>query len=65
MGQTITSATDMISYAGELRRAARREPQPEVAQKLSESAHQLEKTGIAQVAKDTAPHIGRLLNTLV
>ena len=65
MGQTITAATDMISYAGELRRAARRESQPEVAQKLSQTAVQLEKTGIAKVAENTAPYIGRLLDTLV
>ncbi len=65
MGQTISSAADMISYAGELRRAARREPQPEVAQKLVQSAARLEKNGIAEVAKSTAPHLGRLLDSLV
>lgn len=65
MGQAITSPTDMISYAGELRRAARREPEPEVAQKLTESAARLEKSGIAEVAKSTAPHLGKLLDTLV
>jgi hypothetical protein len=65
MGQTITSATDMISYAGELRRAARRLPEQDVAQKIQSSAVQLEKTAIQQVAKSAAPQIGALLDTLV
>lgn len=64
MGQTITSVVDMVSYAGELRRAARREPTPEVAQKISQSAAQLEKTAIDRVGKAAAPHIGALLDTL-
>ncbi len=65
MGQTISSATDMISYAGELRRAARREAAPELAQKIALSARQLEKTAIQQVAPDAGPRLGRLLDTLV
>jgi hypothetical protein len=63
MGQTITSATDMISYAGELRRAARRLPEPELAQKIQSSAVQLETTAIRQVAKSAAAQIGALLDT--
>ena len=63
MGQTITSATDMISYAGELRRAARRMPEQELALKVQTSAVQLEKTAIQQVAKSVAPQIGALLDT--
>lgn len=65
MGQTISSATDMISYAGELRRAARREPAPELAQKIEQSARHLEKTAIHEVAKDAGPRLGKLLDTLV
>ena len=65
MGQTITSATDMVSYAGELRRAAKREPAPEVAQKIQQSASQLERTAINQVAQGAGPRIGALLDTLV
>ena len=62
MGQAITSATDMISYAGELRRAAKAMPQPE-AQKVQQSAAQIEKTAIQQVAPAAAQGIGRLLDT--
>jgi hypothetical protein len=65
MGQTISSATDMISYAGELRRAARRESAPDVAQKIEQSASHLEKSAIHQVAKDAGPRLGKLLDTLV
>jgi hypothetical protein len=65
MGQTITSVTDMISYAGELRRVAKRAPAPELAQKIQQSANQLEKTAINQVAKAAAPRIGALLDKLV
>jgi len=65
MGQAISSATDMISYAGDLRRAARREPAPERAPKIEQSATHLEKTAINQVAKDAGPRLGKLLDTLV
>jgi len=65
MGQTISSATDMISYAGELRRAAKRESAPGMAQKIEQSASHLEKTAISQVAKDAGPRLGKLLDTLV
>jgi hypothetical protein len=65
MGQTITSAADMISYAGELRRVARRAPAPELAQKMQQSADQLEKTAINQVAKAAGPRLGALLDKMV
>jgi len=64
MGQTITSATDMVSYAGDLRRAAKQAPTPDVAQKIQSSAHQLEKAALTRVGM-TAPGIGTLLDTLV
>ncbi len=38
MGQAITSITDMVSYSGELRRAAKHQPVAEVAQKIQRSA---------------------------
>ncbi len=63
MGQAITSATDMISYAGELRRAAKAMPQAELAQKVQQSATQIEKAAIQQVAPAAAQGIGRLLDT--
>jgi hypothetical protein len=65
MGQTITSAADMISYAGELRRTAKRAPAPELAQKMQQSANQLEKTAINQVTKAAGPRLGALLDKLV
>jgi hypothetical protein len=65
MGQTISSATDMISYAGELRRAAKRAPVPELAEKIQQSATHLEKNAIHQVAKQAGPRLGKLLDTLV
>jgi hypothetical protein len=64
MGQTITSVTDMVSYAGDLRRAAKVAPTPEVAQKIQTSAAQLEKTALNRVGLH-AQGIGRLLDTLV
>jgi hypothetical protein len=64
MGQTITSVTDMVSYAGDLRRAAKQAPSPEVAQKIQATARQLEKTALTRVGL-TAPGIGKLLDTLV
>ncbi len=65
MGQTITSAADMISYAGELRRVARRAPAPELAQKMQQTASQLEKTAINQVARAAGPRLGALLDKMV
>jgi hypothetical protein len=64
MGQTITSVTDMVSYAGDLRRAAKQAPTPEESAKLQQSAAELEKKGLAQVGQ-TGPGIGRLLDMLV
>ncbi|HTC84441.1 MAG TPA: hypothetical protein VK683_08795 [Rhizomicrobium sp.] len=64
MGQTITSVTDMVSYAGDLRRAAKQAPTPEVAQKIQATAQHLEKTALTRVGL-TAPGIGKLLDTLV
>lgn len=64
MGQTITSVTDMVSYAGDLRRAARQAPTPDVAQKIQTSAQQLEKSALTRVGL-TAPGIGKLLDKLV
>jgi len=64
MGQTITSVTDMVSYAGDLRRAAKQAPTPEMAQKIHTTAQQLEKTALTRVGL-TGPGIGKLLDTLV
>jgi hypothetical protein len=64
MGQTITSVVDMVSYAGDLRRAAKVAPTPETAQKIQTSATQLEKTALNRVGLN-AQGIGRLLDTLV
>jgi len=64
MGQTISSVVDMVSYAGDLRRAAKQAPTPEVAQKIQTSASQLEKTALTRVGL-TGPGIGQLLDKLV
>ena len=64
MGQTITSVTDMVSYAGDLRRAAKQAPTPETAQKIQTSANQLEKTALTRLGL-TAQGVGKLLDTLV
>ena len=64
MGQTISSVTDMVSYAGDLRRAAKQAPTPEAAQKIQTSANQLEKTALTRLGL-TAPGVGKLLDTLV
>lgn len=64
MGQTITSATDMVSYAGELRRAAKQAPTPEVQAKIQQSAAALEQKGLAQIGR-AGTGIGRLLDTFV
>ena len=64
MGQTISSVTDMMSYAGDLRRAAKQAPTPDVAQKIQSSAQQLEKTALTRVGM-TGPGIGQLLDKLV
>ena len=62
MGQAIQSTTDMLSYSGELRRAAKQAAQPDVAEKIQRSASELEKTALAKFSQ-TAPGIGKLLDT--
>ena len=64
MGKTITSVPDMVSYAGELRRAAQQAPTPEISAKLQQSAVALEQKGLSQLSQ-LGPGIGRLLDTLV
>lgn len=64
MGQTITSVVDMVSYAGDLRRAAKLAPTPEVGLKIQQSASQLETQALVKVGKAT-PRIGALLDTFV
>lgn len=62
MGQSITSVVDMVSMAGELRRAAKLAPQPELAEKIQRSASELEKVALARVGQ-AGPGIGALLDT--
>ena len=64
MGQTIRSVVDMVSYAGDLRRAARQAPTPEAADKIQRSASDLEKTALTKVGL-AGPGIGKLLDALV
>lgn len=64
MGQTITSVIDMVSYAGDLRRAAKQEPSPETAEKIQRSASELEKSAFTRIGQAGAG-IGLLLDTLV
>ena len=63
MGQTINSVPDMVSYAGDLRRAAKHEPSHEVAEKIRRSADHLEKTAVARVS-DAGHDLGKLLDIL-
>jgi hypothetical protein len=64
MGQTINSVTDMISYAGDLRRTAGKTADPETAAKIQRSANELEKTAIARM-NEAGSGIGLLLDTFV
>jgi hypothetical protein len=64
MGRTITSVTDMVSYAGDLRRAAKQAPTVETSNKIQQSAAALEQKALAQVGQ-AGPAIGTLLDTLV
>jgi hypothetical protein len=64
MGQSISSVTDMVSYAGALRRAVKQAPTPETAQKIQHTAAQLEKTALTRVGQ-AGPGIGALLVKLV
>jgi len=63
MGQTIHCVTDMVSYAGDLRRAAKNAGQPEVAEKMQRSAKALENAALNRVS-DAGPGLGRLLDML-
>jgi len=64
MGQSITSVVDMVSYAGDLRRAAKQAPTPEAADKIQRSASDLEKRAFTKVGL-AGSGIGKLLDTLV
>jgi hypothetical protein len=63
MGQTIHCITDMVSYAGDLRRAAKTAPQTELAEKMQRSAKALESAALDRVS-NVGPHLGRLLDTM-
>ena len=63
MGQTIDTVTHMMSYAGDLRRAAKQAQDNEQAAKLQKVAASLE-TQALQKSGITSPHIGKLLDTL-
>ena len=63
MGQTIHSVNDMVTYAGDLRRAAKGAQQPEIAEKMQRSAKALESAALERVS-DAGPGLGRLLDTL-
>jgi hypothetical protein len=52
----------MISFAGDLRREAKRAAEPELASKLQVAAKTLENTALAK-AGITNPVIGKLLDT--
>jgi hypothetical protein len=62
MGSTIGSVSQMISFAGDLRREAKRAAEPELASKLQVAAKTLENTALAK-AGITNPVIGKLLDT--
>jgi hypothetical protein len=64
MGSVISSPIDMISYAGDLRRAAPKAATPEDSQKIRQVAAELEKSGLAKAGL-TGPGIGKLLDRLV
>jgi hypothetical protein len=61
MGQTIQAPADMVSYAGDLRRAAKQASAPELAEKIQRSAAALEKTALAKI---NAPGLGALLDII-
>ena len=52
----------MVSYAGDLRHAAKQTTQPELAEKIQRAAVELEKSGLAKVGQ-AGPGIGALLDT--
>lgn len=62
MGQSLSSINDMVSYAGDLRRAARQEAALEDAPKIRRAAAEMEQAAFARLSlKGEA--IGRLLDT--
>jgi hypothetical protein len=63
MGQAISSTTDMLSYSGDLRRAAKQASAPDLQQKIQQSANTLEKTALTK-AGIAGPGIGALLDLL-
>jgi len=63
MGQTISSPVDMMSYAGDLRRAAKQAQAPEVAEKIQRSAADLEKTALNRLGHLTFG-VGKMLDIL-
>lgn len=63
MGQSIRSVTDMVSYAGDLRRSARQAEQPEQAWKIQQAADHLEKSAFQRLSLP-GEKIGKLLDTL-
>jgi len=64
MGSSISSVTQMVSMAGDLRRNARQVPEPELAAKIHQAATDLETKAFARVGQ-TSPLIGKLLDTFV
>jgi hypothetical protein len=63
MGQTISSVTQMVSFAGDLRRQAKQATVPEHAEKLQRAAVNLETTALQKVGLYN-PAIGKLLDIL-
>jgi hypothetical protein len=64
MGSSISSVSQMVSMAGDLRRNARKIPEPELAAKIHQAATELETRAFARVGQ-TSPLIGKLLDTFV
>jgi hypothetical protein len=54
----------MIAYSGDLRRQAKQTESPELAQKLQQSANNLEKAALVKAGVDN-PRIGKLLDMIV
>ncbi len=63
MGQTISSVTQMVSFAGDLRREAKQASAPEHAAKLQQAAATLESTALQKIGQNN-PAIGKLLDIL-
>jgi hypothetical protein len=63
MGSTITSPVDMMSYAGDLRRAAKQATALETAEKMQRSAADLEKTALSRLGHLTFG-VGQMLDIL-